>query len=75
VQAQATLDRPPVVEFHGVTKTYHQGQPGEFTAIRDVSFVVEDLTGQGEFVCVLGPSGCGKSTILRLIAGLGPQHP
>src|SRR5205823_12095218 len=22
-----------------------------------------------------GPSGCGKSTILRLIAGLGPQHP
>jgi hypothetical protein len=33
VQAQATLDRPPVVEFHGVTKTYHQGQPGEFTAM------------------------------------------
>jgi NitT/TauT family transport system ATP-binding protein len=26
-------------------------------------------------VCVLGPSGCGKSTILRLIAGLEPQHP
>jgi NitT/TauT family transport system ATP-binding protein len=24
---------------------------------------------------VLGPSGCGKSTILRLIAGLEPQHP
>jgi NitT/TauT family transport system ATP-binding protein len=24
---------------------------------------------------VLGPSGCGKSTILRLIAGLAPQHP
>ena len=40
-----------------------------------MSFVVEDLPDKGEFVCVLGPSGCGKSTILRLIAGLEPQHP
>ena len=40
-----------------------------------MTFVVEDLVGKGEFVCVLGPSGCGKSTILRLIAGLEPQHP
>ena len=39
------------------------------------TFVVEDLVDKGEFICVLGPSGCGKSTILRLIAGLGPQHP
>jgi NitT/TauT family transport system ATP-binding protein len=28
-----------------------------------------------EFVTILGPSGCGKSTVLRLIAGLTPQHP
>jgi NitT/TauT family transport system ATP-binding protein len=28
-----------------------------------------------EFVTILGPSGSGKSTILRLIAGLRPQHP
>src|SRR3954464_2618409 len=28
-----------------------------------------------EFITILGPSGCGKSTILRLIAGLAPQHP
>ena len=51
------------------------GGPNEFTAIRDVTFVVEDLIGKGEFICILGPSGCGKSTILRLIAGLRPQHP
>ena len=51
------------------------GRSNEFTAIRDVTFVVEDLVGKGEFICVLGPSGCGKSTILRLIAGLRPQHP
>lgn len=69
------LRAPPVVEFRNVTKTFHPGKSNEFTAIRDVSFVVEDLADKGEFVCVLGPSGCGKSTILRLIAGLEPQHP
>jgi NitT/TauT family transport system ATP-binding protein len=66
---------PRVVEFRHVTKTYNAGQPNQYTAIRDVSFFVEDLPNKGEFVCVLGPSGCGKSTILRLIAGLPPQHP
>jgi NitT/TauT family transport system ATP-binding protein len=66
---------PHVVEFKHVTKTYNEGQPNQFTAIRDVSFVVADLPNKGEFVCILGPSGCGKSTILRLIAGLDPQHP
>ena len=67
--------RPHVVEFRHVTKTYNADQPNAFTAIRDVSFVVEDKPDKGEFICVLGPSGCGKSTILRLIAGLEPQHP
>src|SRR5262245_5516747 len=66
---------PHVVEFKHVTKTYNEGRPNQFTAIRDVSFVVADLPNKGEFVCILGPSGCGKSTILRLIAGLDPQHP
>ncbi len=67
--------RPAVVEFRKVTKTYNAGTAAAFTAIRDVTFVVEDLENKGEFICVLGPSGCGKSTILRLIAALGPQHP
>jgi NitT/TauT family transport system ATP-binding protein len=64
-----------VVEFSNVTKTYNEGTEQAFTAIRDVSFVVADQPGKGEFISVLGPSGCGKSTILRLIAGLAPQHP
>ena len=64
-----------VVEFRSVTKTYNAGERNAFTAIHDVTFAVEDLPSKGEFVCVLGPSGCGKSTILRLIAGLEPQHP
>ncbi len=72
-----TYRRPngtPIVEFDGVTKTFGEG-PGAFTAIKDVSFAVEDRPGKGEFVAVLGPSGCGKSTVLRLIAGLSPHHP
>ena len=66
---------PPIIEFKGVTKTYAPGTPKAFTAIRDVTFAVEDIEGMGEFVAMLGPSGCGKSTVLRLIAGLAPQHP
>jgi ABC-type nitrate/sulfonate/bicarbonate transport system ATPase subunit len=69
------MDRPHVVEFRHVTKTYNPGQANEFTAIRDVDFVVADIPNKGEFVCILGPSGCGKSTILRLIAALEPQYP
>jgi NitT/TauT family transport system ATP-binding protein len=64
----------PVVEFRGVTKTFGEGEDA-FTAIKDVNFKVEDKQKHGEFVAVLGPSGCGKSTVLRLIAGLSPQHP
>lgn len=75
VRSPGELHRPPVVQFRNVTKTYNPGMPNEFTAIRDVTFVVEDLENKGEFISILGPSGCGKSTILRLIAGLEPQHP
>lgn len=38
---------------------------GDFTAVDDVSFDVED----GKFFSILGPSGCGKTTLLRMIAG------
>jgi NitT/TauT family transport system ATP-binding protein len=61
---------PHIVEFDSVTKRF-----GNHTVIRDVTFSVPDLHGKGEFVAILGPSGCGKSTVLRLIAGLPPQHP
>lgn len=64
---------PNVVEFVKVTKTYGGRKP--FTAIKDVSFVVEDLPNVGELIAILGPSGCGKSTVLKLIAGLEPQFP
>jgi ABC-type nitrate/sulfonate/bicarbonate transport system ATPase subunit len=68
-------EAPPVVVFDKVTKSYNVGQANEFTAIKDVSFRIEDYPGRGEFVSILGPSGCGKSTVIRLIAGLLPQFP
>jgi NitT/TauT family transport system ATP-binding protein len=68
------VPKPHVVEFKNVSKTYGSGERA-YTAIRDVNFHVADLQGKGEFVPILGPSGCGKSTILRMIAGLSPQHP
>jgi NitT/TauT family transport system ATP-binding protein len=55
---------PPIVEFRSVTVRF-----GSFTAIHDVSFVIEDTPGRGEFISMIGPSGCGKSTVLNLIAG------
>jgi NitT/TauT family transport system ATP-binding protein len=64
-----------IVEFDRVTKTYAPGTRKEFTAIREVTFHVEDKPKVGEFIGMLGPSGCGKSTVLRLIAGLAPQFP
>ena len=74
-QLRREAETTPVVAFKQVTKTYNIGQVDEFTAIRDVSFRVEDIPDKGEFVAIIGPSGCGKSTVLRLIAGLEPQHP
>ena len=69
------VEKPPVVEFRGVTETYDAGTPQAFTALQNVDFRIENRPEHGEFIAVLGPSGCGKSTILRLIAGLKPQHP
>jgi NitT/TauT family transport system ATP-binding protein len=65
---------PEVVRFDKVTKSFGEGEDLK-VAIEDVSFVVEDLPGKGELICLVGPSGCGKSTVLRLIAGLSPQFP
>jgi len=69
------LKLPPVVEFDKVTKIFNQGSKNEAVAIKDISFVVEDLPNVGEFITMVGPSGCGKSTVLRIIGGLDPHFP
>jgi ABC-type nitrate/sulfonate/bicarbonate transport system ATPase subunit len=67
--------RPPAIEFRHVTKVYGEGTTRQYIAISDVSFTIEDVVDHGEICSFLGPSGCGKSTVLRLVAGLEPQHP
>jgi ABC-type nitrate/sulfonate/bicarbonate transport system ATPase subunit len=73
--ALPAADRPAAVEFRHVTKIYGEGTPREYVAISSVSFTIPDIVGHGEISSFLGPSGCGKSTVLRLVAGLEPQHP
>jgi len=73
--APETPAAPPAVEFRHVWKVYGEGTPRQGTALEDVSFTIPDLPNTGEISSFLGPSGCGKSTVLRLVAGLEPQHP
>jgi len=66
---------PPVIEFKGVTKTFGPGRRDAYTAIKDVTFRIDDIPDYGEFVAIVGPSGCGKSTILNLIQGFADVYP
>lgn len=50
-----------ILEVEGLTKMF-----GGFTAIKDVSFEVE----QGEILGLIGPNGSGKSTTFNCIAGM-----
>ena len=49
------------VTLTNVTKKF-----GEFTAVDDLSMLIEN----GKFTVLVGPSGCGKTTTLRMVAGL-----
>ena len=72
---EPATERPAAVAFRNVTKIYGAGTPRENVAISGVSFTIPDVADHGEISSFLGPSGCGKSTVLRLVAGLAPQHP
>ena len=56
------------MEINGISKTFFSDN-GYFTAIKDVSFDVND----GEFLVILGPGRCGKTVLLNIIAGLEQQ--
>lgn len=55
----------PIIEAHGLTKTFPLGDQ-TVAAVNGVDFVVQ----RGEVVAISGPSGSGKSTLLGLIGGL-----
>lgn len=52
-----------VIELRAITKSFAVGLPYQFTAVRDVSLVIE----KGQVVVIKGPSGSGKTTLLTLI--------
>ncbi|MBX2815095.1 MAG: ABC transporter ATP-binding protein [Saprospiraceae bacterium] len=60
-------DRKNIIEMDGIGQSYDQGKNW---IIKDLRFMVEDKSEQGQFAVILGMSGSGKSTLLRYIAGL-----
>jgi energy-coupling factor transporter ATP-binding protein EcfA2 len=56
----------PAIELVGVGHEYGSGTPWAKTALRDISFVVE----QGDGVLIHGGNGSGKSTLAWIMAGL-----
>jgi energy-coupling factor transport system ATP-binding protein len=56
----------PVLELVGVGHEYGSGTPWAKTALRDISFAVE----QGDGVLIHGGNGSGKSTLAWIMAGL-----
>ncbi|HVW29616.1 MAG TPA: ABC transporter ATP-binding protein [Polyangiaceae bacterium] len=54
----------PLVELHGVGKTYGFGRRAR-EVVKDCSFTVE----RNALTVMIGPTGAGKSTLIRLIAG------
>jgi putative ABC transport system ATP-binding protein len=55
-----------LIELRDVRKVFNQGKPNEFTAVRDVSLLIE----AGRATVIKGPSGSGKTTLLSLVGGM-----
>jgi len=58
-------DGAPLIELHGVTKVYGEGQAA-MQALAGIDLRIE----QGDFVAIMGHSGSGKSTCLNILGCL-----
>lgn len=56
----------PILQVEQLTHTYGIGTPFQHSAVKDMSFTVED----GEFLGVIGHTGSGKSTLIQHLNGL-----
>lgn len=54
------------IEVINAAYRYNRNQRDEVSALKGVSFRVED----GEWIGIMGRTGCGKSTLIQLLAGL-----
>lgn len=58
--------KKPLVEMHGIRKSYYIGRPNELEILHGIDLTVYP----GEFVAIVGESGSGKSTLMNIIGVL-----
>ena len=56
----------PLIEMHGIHKSYYIGKPNELEILHGIDLTV----WPGEFVAIVGESGSGKSTLMNIIGVL-----
>ncbi len=56
----------PLIEMHGIRKSYYIGKPNELEILHGIDLIVYP----GEFVAIVGESGSGKSTLMNIIGVL-----
>ncbi len=59
------LGSQPILDLHGVAKTYSTGSL-EVAALRGIDLQVSE----GDYLAVMGPSGSGKSTLMHILGCL-----
>lgn len=55
-----------IIKAENLTYTYNPGLPDAVTAVKDISFELEEKG----FLGIIGPTGCGKSTLITHFNGL-----
>lgn len=61
--------RKPIIELHGIVKTYNIGMENELEILHGIDLNIY----QGELVAIVGESGSGKSTLMNIIGALDHQ--
>ena len=64
--APAPDAKTPLIEMHGIRKSYYIGKPNELEILHGIDLTVYP----GEFVAIVGESGSGKSTLMNIIGVL-----